>query len=531
MKINYFYKRYFNIDNSQYEHQIKLWELLRKGKYPILLKAPTGSGKTEAVTAPFLHQFLNKQFAIAPRMIYVLPMRVLVDSIADRIKRYASNVNSNISVEIQHGDLPNSPFFISDIVVTTLDQFIYAFARASNQIGKHLDIPAGAIASSIVVFDEAHMYRDGFTFSMMRALMEILYESKIPFVVMTATMPESLEKSLFENIHLKDDCRVFSREGLRGEVEISIQPSPIYKNGEVNIPDEILSEAREKKTLIVLNQVERAKEVYKYLRKIIGEEELVLLHSRFTVMDRRKYETKAIQQLKYQDKGIVVSTQVLEAGMDVSAELLLTEVAPADALIQRAGRCARYNGERGKIFIFPVENVYPYEEVTVQKTLEWLEKNRSFNIQDFVEACSFVDVLDYKADDFAARDSLVDLYETVLFADSKPQNIQVRDGKSCYLLVVDQAIGEGRKLEEKMKSAISKTDFRQSIINIDIRVAWGLFDEDKDKRVLRWGLSFDENGKPKLTEIKDILPFKTYILDAEYYDPTLGVEKDGAFII
>lgn len=528
MNIKTFYRKYFEIKDPPFDHQEKIWELLHQARFPIFLKAPTGSGKTEAVIAPFLNQFVEKRFTIAPRMIYVLPMRVLVDSIAERIRVYSKKISSNISVAVQHGDVPNSPFFISHIVVTTLDQFIYAFARASNQVGRHLDIPAGAIASSLVVFDEAHMYRDGFTFSMMRALMEIIYESKIPFIVMTATMPESLEKSLFENITIKDDCQIFSNAGLRGQVDLSIQRTPIYKNGEVSIPGEILCEIKAKKTLIVLNQVERAKRVYEYLKNFLDEEEeLVLLHSRFTVADRKKHENKAIKQLENQKKGVVVSTQVLEAGMDVSANLLLTELAPADALIQRAGRCARYEGEQGEMFIFPTENHYPYEREHQQKTFEWLENNQLFNIRDFIKACSFVNLLDYKADDFAARDSLVDLYETVLYADSRPQNIQVRDGKLCYLLVVDLATGEGRKQEEKIRSAVLKTDFRQFTINVDIGVAWDLHRQG----ILKWELEFDEEGQPRPTQVNQIAPFRTYILDSNFYDPSLGVKEDEAFVI
>jgi len=196
--VEQFYKQYFNIA-PPFEHQINLWDRVHAIELPLLMKAPTGSGKTETILAPFLSQFVNNTFHIAPRMIYVLPMRVLVNNIADRVKRYAKNISSHISVEVQHGDVPNSPFFIADIVVTTLDQFLYGFTRASGQVGRHLDIPAGAIASSIIVFDEAHMYRDGFTFSIMRALIEILQKSRIPFLLMTATMPESLENSLFEN--------------------------------------------------------------------------------------------------------------------------------------------------------------------------------------------------------------------------------------------------------------------------------------------------------------------------------------------
>lgn len=83
-----------------------------KGNFPLLLKAPTGSGKTEAVLAPFLSQFLNNDFTIAPRLIYVLPMRVLANSIADRISNYARNISPNISVKIHHGDIPSAPFLL-----------------------------------------------------------------------------------------------------------------------------------------------------------------------------------------------------------------------------------------------------------------------------------------------------------------------------------------------------------------------------------------------------------------------------------
>ena len=168
-KADELYKKYFNVD-SPYGHQISSWEQINALNFPLLLKAPTGSGKTEAILAPFLSQFTDNKFHIAPRLLYVLPMRVLVNSVAERIKKYTRKFSPYISVEVQHGDVPNSPFFIADIVVTTLDQFLYGFARASGQVGRHLDIPAGSIASSLVVFDEAHMYRDGFTFSIMRAL-------------------------------------------------------------------------------------------------------------------------------------------------------------------------------------------------------------------------------------------------------------------------------------------------------------------------------------------------------------------------
>ena len=91
-------------------------------------------------------------------------------------------------------------------------------------------------------------------------------------------------------------------------------------------------------TLVVVNTVARAREVFAALRKLdVGEGRLVLVHSRFRSADR------AAQQAKFLAEGdrIVVATQAVEAGVDVSARLLVTELAPWSSLVQRFGRCNR----------------------------------------------------------------------------------------------------------------------------------------------------------------------------------------------
>jgi len=538
-----FYRQYLNID-SPFGHQINLWERIYAANFPLLLKAPTGAGKTEAVLAPFLSQFIDNKFHIAPRLLYVLPMRVLVNNVAERIKKYAQNISPYISVEVQHGDTPDAPFFIADIVVTTLDQFLYGFARANQQVGHHLDLPAGSIASSIVVFDEAHMYRNGFTFSIMRALMEILHKSRIPFVVMTATMPESLEKSIFENIGLNEKQKIIGDNAVESTVEIAINNEPLYNNGKVNISDEVLEKIRSRKTLLVLNQVKRAQKVYEEIKESLdlNNTEIVLLHSRFTRKDRIEHETEALSLLPHKENGkiiipegvgIVVSTQVLEAGIDFSAELLLTELAPADSIIQRAGRCARYEGESGEMIVFPVEEenrgYLPYEREHLSKTLEWLQENKQFNIRNFSEVSAFIDItLDYQANDYEARDTLVDLYECVLYADERPTNIQLREGKPVTLVVVDLSAGEGRKKEDRIKDAIRKTNIRDNSINIDFGVGWKLLKDGN----LKYRLNFDkEKGEWNFTEVKDIAPFRYYLIEKEKYDKLKGIIPDAASYI
>jgi len=538
-----FYKKYFNID-ALYEHQINIWQQVKDLKFPLLLKAPTGSGKTESVLAPFLSQFVENNFHIAPRMIYVLPMRVLVNSIAERIKKYTDRISPHISVEIQHGDVPNAPFFIADIVVTTLDQFLYGFARASVQVGRHIDMPAGSIASSLVVFDEAHMYRDGFTFSVMRALMEILHKSGIPFILMTATMPVSLEKSLFEDISLQNDQKIIGSTELNSTLTITIGENPLYLDDEVNISEKLLNRMKYYKTLIVVNQVKKAQKIYEEIKSMLDltDKQIVLLHSRFTRVDRKDHEKKALSLIPHKEDGkiiipegvgIVVSTQVLEAGIDFSAELLLTELAPADSLVQRAGRCARYETESGEMIIFPVKEenseYLPYEKEHLSKTLEWLQNNKQFDIKSFNEVCSFVnETLDYQANDYEARDTLIDLYECVLYADERPTNIQLRDGKPVTLVVIDLSLGEGRKKEDRIKDAIRKSNIRDNSISVDFGVGWKLLRDG----ILKLMLDFDgEKGKWDFKEINNVSPFRYYLLEKNYYDQLKGVIADASSLI
>ncbi|MEO0022322.1 MAG: CRISPR-associated helicase Cas3' [candidate division WOR-3 bacterium] len=553
-----FYSRYFGI-SQPFEHQIELWCRIEEKGFPLLLRAPTGSGKTEVAVAPFLAQFLNRRFTIAPRLIYVLPMRVLADSLAQRIEKYAQAISPHITVKVQHGDVSMSPFFVADIVVTTLDQFAYGFARASQQVGRHLDLPAGAIAGSLVVFDEVHMYRDEFTFAVLRALMEILDRSRIPFVVMTATMPRSLEESLFENIRrngqaLTGDVRLNNR------LEVKIEDQPLV-SADVGIDDQLEDIIRRQRTLIILNQVSRAQKVYNFLSSRLGEERVVLLHSRFTRADRKRHEERALGILPSkrngrlvipEKAGVVIATQVLEAGIDFSAELLLTEIAPADALVQRAGRCARYENEQGRMMIFNLpdeeQSHLPYEQQVLERTREWLLQHPDFDIRNFRQVCDFVNAtLDYRASDYEARDALVDLYECVLYADAAPGNIQVRRGKPVNLVVLEIPEGRGSRVERQILERLENSPqlLRENVISADIRVAWGLFRDSRQP--LRWELEWEydrqlQRLKPKLRELQPgtgrdqddvpvIAPFRTYILDNSVYKPQLGIEKDASLIV
>ena len=528
MKVSEFYSKFIFPPGSRfkpYEHQALMWEKFfinsSKGE-PILLRAPTGSGKTEAIIAPFLEQFVEEKFVVAPRLIYVLPMRALANQIFERIKGYAARVSPKILVELQHGAKPNEPFFMADVVVTTLDQFIYAYARASSQVGRHLEQPAGSIANSIVVFDEAHMYREGLTFSLMRAMFEILYRSRVPFVVMTATMPKSLENDLFEKIEKQQIIvSIFEKsQTIKVNVKPLIEQRKIMSNGKLS--DEVLELVDgHDKVLIIANTVSRAVQIYNALKKsgYSYPKEIVLLHSRFAFRDRETHEKQAINMLGRNGcGGIVVSTQVLEAGMDISADLLITEIAPADSLVQRSGRCARFEGEQGEIVIFDVENDAPYFEVDgfkpIDRTRMLLTSMENIDFSDFAKICSFVDGMEYHTDDVAARDSLFDLYEQVLYADDRPDNISVREGKPVYLIVSD--------LFDKSDKPTIPSQVGVNLFSMDVKTLKGLELELYSVAQNEKGYWDFAKGK-KTIPSENALPFGYYLISSNSYSSEIGL--------
>ncbi len=102
-------------------------------------------------------------------------------------------------------------------------------------------------------------------------------------------------------------------------------------------------------TLVIVNTVDRARKLYELLKKqeSLAQVSIKLIHSRFRPLEREQWGEFLSQ--KDTTRRILISTQVVEAGVDLSACVLYTELAPWASLVQRFGRCARYPGEAGKV--------------------------------------------------------------------------------------------------------------------------------------------------------------------------------------
>ncbi|MDI6907596.1 MAG: CRISPR-associated helicase Cas3' [Thermoanaerobacterales bacterium] len=356
----------------------------------IILRAPTGAGKTWAVLLPFL---LAKQIGrpVADRVLYALPLRSLASqlyaSTLDSCRRAGWVVHSSkshetgLSISIQTGEQQDDPFFQGDIVFTTIDQLLSSYLLSPVSLPSRLaNINAGALIGSLVVFDEFHLLDPDRS---MVTTIEMLDRLRLycQFVLMTATLSDFsvqwLANRLGARVISPSDAEFASLE--KRKKRGPTRRKWIVEQGALTA-EAVLSEhlnAGGGRTLVLVNTVDRAQELYKELSEKLSEVKkegvrLSLLHSRFYREDRMDKEQDVVDRLGKSSQDmpenfILISTQVVEAGMDFSVDALHTELAPMNSLVQRAGRCARYGGD-GAVKVYALDSYPPYGEAEMAGT-------------------------------------------------------------------------------------------------------------------------------------------------------------------
>lgn len=386
----------------------------------VLLRAPTGAGKTLSVIAPFL---LMKDLLGVRRMIYTLPMRTLADGIYEDADELV--IPRQMRAAIQTGSRPEDPFFDQgDIVVCTYDQLLSGFLCGPYGLPDKLyNINAAAVAGNLVVFDEFHLMDAHRAFRTAVECIE-LYNGTSLSVWMTATATTPL-------------CRYLKEQLQAVEVELTPEElEALYKGRgirrilrRVHRPltvDEILLHS-DRRTLVVVNRVARAQQLYRDAERAgLGA---VLLHSRFFAADRdrQRLELKAKFGKTASGPALAIATQVVEAGLDLSAEVLLTELCPMNALVQRSGRCARFASQQGVVSVYDVDSVLPYDDAILNAThavlqdgmdlepavvSQWVEAVHAASDQHALESTTDprLDVIRRRIAGPAARDSRISQY-------------------------------------------------------------------------------------------------------------------------
>ena len=319
----------------------------------LIVIAPTGSGKTEASLL-----WMNGE-----KSFYTLPLKVSSNAIYLRIKEnyeykdvallhsdamavYLREYNGNEDIGEKY---ERSKMLSQPLTVCTVDQLFRFVYRALGT-----EIFAATLKYSKLVLDEIQAYEP-------RVIATIIYGLKMiqemggKFAIITATFPPVL-KYFMEQYGLVEGKQYIFKDFTGKEYQVEKYPrhKVEIRHSEMNL-DEIRLRGKNRKVLVICNTVSKAQKLYK---KLEGEN-VWLLHSKYIRRDRAFLERKIMGFSESGESGIWITTQIVEASLDIDFDILYTEMCTADSLLQRMGRCnrkGRYCPNEANIVVFDNRN-------------------------------------------------------------------------------------------------------------------------------------------------------------------------------
>ena len=343
----------------------------------IIVIGSTGMGKTEGALL----------WSNSEKTFFTLPLRISINAIYDRIKETIGYEHVGLlhSTAIDYLDEKNEENefekikqarnLYEKITTCTIDQifpFVFKY-RGYEKI-------YATLSYSKIVIDEIQAYSPEIVAVILKGL-QMINNLNGKFMIMTATLPRIYKEKL-EEMGIKFEYNEFIKDTIRHKIQL--------KESEINQDiEEIKENSKSKKILIIVNTINKAIEMYKKLKEE-GIENVNLLHSRFIQEDRGEKERSIKEFSKDRNEpGIWITTQIVEASLDIDFDMLYTEMSTLDSLFQRLGRCYRSreyteNTPNVKIYIKNTSGVgYIYDKEIYEKSIELLEP---YNCQILKEA-------------------------------------------------------------------------------------------------------------------------------------------------
>jgi CRISPR-associated endonuclease/helicase Cas3 len=350
--------------HEPYDYQLRLG--LADGT-PDLVEVPTGAGKTQAVLVAWL--FARRVRGVGPRrLVYALPMRTLVEQtveVARTMRESLGLSDEELPVHVLMGGEPPASFQgwrehpeSEQILVGTIDMLLSrALNRGYGESRFQWPVSFGFLNSDCWwVLDEVQLMGPArSTSAQLQGLRAKLGSAcACESTWMSATIDRDAlvtvdRPQLGPALTLSEQDRSTDQLSRRLNAIKRLDRVDVSGHPPARLPRAIAGAVLGRhmagtRSIVVLNRVDLAQGVLRALRKELKGlgPHTVLLHSRFRPPERAACMAAALAPVAPDGPGrIVVSTQVIEAGVDTSAALLATETAPFSALVQRWGRCNR----------------------------------------------------------------------------------------------------------------------------------------------------------------------------------------------
>lgn len=401
------------------------------GRKHTLVTAPTGAGKTD---------FLLRR--CKGRVFYTLPFQASINAMYDRIKNDLYGTDAQIyllhaasSLKVRGKNIEESILqhhLGSSVKILTPHQMASIVFGIKGFEAMLLDLEG-----CDVILDEIHTYASE-TQAIVLKIIDILKSINCRIHVGTATMPSILYGKIVELLGGKSEVYEVK---LSNDILNTFNRHIIHKVDSFDCCNDIIKNAVEKneKILIVCNQVKRAQLLYSTISDNYPIINKMLIHSRFKRGDRTRLEDLLKEEFTNVQKAcIVIATQVVEVSLDISFDVMITECAPIDAMIQRFGRINRKRtdetiGKYKDIYVIrPSEDKHeamPYDIDILQKSYGVLP---SGNLLEESSLQNLIDIV-YPNSKFINLD-----YSGIVFADGKWMIKELcHNAKSALLEVLD----------------------------------------------------------------------------------------------
>lgn len=438
-----------------------------------------GMGKTEAALVA-VEQLAKKTGRTG--MFFGLPTQATSNGIFSRVSAWLENLTDDVSrersVRLIHGkaalnkefsDLPKSRnihegdtndkntvsvndwfsgrklSMLDDFTVGTIDQFLLVALKQKHLMLRHL-----GFANKVVVIDEVHAY-DAYMGVYLYQAIKWMGAYGVPVVVLSATLPIEKRNELVKNylegkdifledgeatlpekfyyneayplLTITDGEKVIQFEDFEREAGTDFEVSKLSKAESEDIAELIKSITDEGVVGVIVNTVRKAQEYARICSEVFGNENVFLLHSSFIATDRYKKEEELLRTIgKNGDRPkfkIVIGTQVIEQSLDIDFDVLITELAPMDLILQRMGREHRHKNnkrpthlETPKVYVlnsteydFDKGSTYVYDEYMLFRTEYFLPEkiNLPNDISHLVQ-------LVYSEKELTLDNNLVEIY-------------------------------------------------------------------------------------------------------------------------
>jgi CRISPR-associated endonuclease/helicase Cas3 len=537
------------IRDEIYNEVISTVEDLNLDKDKILsLNVPTGTGKTLTALSfgLKLRERLKKERGFYPRIIYSLPFLSIIDQNSDVFMDVLDHPTTDILLKHHHLsdvvytredefenieskiDISKSLLLIegwnSEIVVTTFIQFFHSFISNRNRMIRKFH----NIINSIVILDEVQAIPHEYWLLLKESINFFAEQFNTYFIFVTATQPLIFAETKHEIKSLVENKKGYFKALDRIVLLPHLMPVNINEFKEI-LQDDILKNANND-FLIVMNTIKSSKKIYNFIKEVVGRDtentKIYYLSTNIVPKERLK-RIKAIKE-ETRERKIIVSTQLIEAGVDIDVDIVYRDFAPLDSINQVAGRCNRNFGEnKGVVKIFALSEKYYniYDGFITSKTQDVLNEYEGDSIAEpkFLDLNNayFEGVKKGQSDD-NAKEILTDVKRLNFAELSKFKLIKEEHYKADVFAESDD---EAEEVWEKYQAIITNKELKG-------------FEKRKEflrikKRFYDYVISVDK----KKAEKTMITPYLGYVGREDipqYYDTETGYitnSDDGAWII